>query len=277
MKKLRELCRPFRVPLGRLLDAARRRHAYFESRRGAQTVLVLTLTVMLLTVFVSTSWGLARERRQISVAADELSELQSLLDEQRARHLRLEQEAGDLRHQRDELVTRLLEMSAFAGAEGQQELEDLARNRRLAQATEVQGPGIRLIMGDASGVEQGSGRSEDLIHERDIQNAVNLLKSAGATAIAVNGERLVSSSKLICNGPTILVNRNLQAAPFVITATGEPGRLFAALEANERLLYLQLRGKEIQYHVAEDLVIPAFRDEAYIRTVTDLMVERSQP
>ncbi|MDI9498090.1 MAG: DUF881 domain-containing protein [Bacillota bacterium] len=277
MKTPFDLLRSLRVPLRRLRDGARRCQEFFESRRGAHVVLVLTLAIVLLTVFVSTTRGLALERHQISAAVDELSELQSLLDEQQAQHQRLELEAEDLRRQRDELVTRLLEMSAFAGAEGQQELEDLARNRRLAQATEVRGPGIRLVMGDASGVEQGSGRSEDLIHERDIQDAVNLLKSAGATAIAVNGERLISSSKLICNGPTILVNRNLQAAPFVITATGDPERLLAALDANERLLYLQLRGKEIHYHVADDLVIPAFRDETYIRTVTDLMVERSQP
>ncbi|MDI9469210.1 MAG: DUF881 domain-containing protein [Bacillota bacterium] len=277
MIRLPRLPDSIRVSLGRLLDRVRSRHAWFESPRGAHQVLVATLALVLLIVFVSAVGRSEQERRQISVAVDELSGLQSLIAEQQERNLRLEQEAVELGRQRDELVTRLLEESAFAGAEGQKALEDLALNRRLAQATAVTGPGIRLVMGDASGVEQGSGRSEDLIHERDIQDAINLLKSAGATAIAVNNERLISSSKLICNGPTILVNRNLQAAPFVITATGEPERLLAALEANERLLYLQLRGKEIHYHTADDLVIPAFRDETYIRTVTDLMVERSQP
>lgn len=57
-----------------------------------------------------------------------------------------------------------------------------------------------------------------MIHSEDIEYIVALLKSAGATAIEINGERVVYTTSISCNGPTIRINDERFPVPFVITA-----------------------------------------------------------
>jgi uncharacterized protein YlxW (UPF0749 family) len=51
---------------------------------------------------------------------------------------------------------------------------------------------------------------------------VNLMRRFGATAIAVNDQRVLGNTPIVCAGPIILVNSSRMSPPYVITALGNP-------------------------------------------------------
>ena len=67
------------------------------------------------------------------------------------------------------------------------------------------------------------------MHAEDILSVVNELFSAGAEAVSINGQRFVANSSVRCAGSVVNVNGVKIAAPFVISAIGDPDILEAAL------------------------------------------------
>jgi len=63
----------------------------------------------------------------------------------------------------------------------------------------------------------------------DILKVVNELRSAGAEAISVNEQRVISTSEIRCAGTTIFINGERVGAPFVIKAIGDPALLESAM------------------------------------------------
>jgi len=106
--------------------------------------------------------------------------------------------------------------------------------KMLAGLEDVQGPGIRIILADNEDKEViGENIYEDIIHDLDVQIILNDLRKAGAEAISINGQRVISSSEVKCGGPIIRINGRSSANPFVITAIGDPKVLSAAINAPE--------------------------------------------
>jgi uncharacterized protein YlxW (UPF0749 family) len=101
-----------------------------------------------------------------------------------------------------------------------------------AGAMPVEGPGVIVTLDDSSARRSPTGDPNDLIvHERDIQTAVNALWAAGAEAVGVNGERLTATSAVRCAGNTLLLHGALHSPPYRIGAIGDPDRLATALSA----------------------------------------------
>lgn len=119
-----------------------------------------------------------------------------------------------------------------SGQAKQQETELEDRAYLLAGLTPVQGPGVIATLTDSkkrlptmpAGIQP-----PNLIHDTDINQVINELKAAGAEAISVNGQRLVTTSAIRTAGPTMLVNNTPQTPPYVIKAIGAPKTLVGAL------------------------------------------------
>ena len=60
--------------------------------------------------------------------------------------------------------------------------------------------------------------SKYLVHEEDLLQVVNELFNAGAEAIAINGQRIVGQSTIICDGNIIRVNGERVTVPIKIEA-----------------------------------------------------------
>ena len=104
----------------------------------------------------------------------------------------------------------------------------------------LQGPGITVTLDDSSAARSPTGDPNDLIvHERDIQTVVNALWSAGAEAVAVNGERLTSGSAVRCAGNTLLLHGVLHSPPYRIGAIGDPVAMAASFPAGPGMDRLQ--------------------------------------
>ena len=96
------------------------------------------------------------------------------------------------------------------------------RQRMLAGLTPMQGPGVQVTLDDsAKPIEPGANANSYLIHAYDLRDIVNVLWMAGSEAIAINGERLVSTSSIYCVGSTVMVNNTRLSPPYLIRAIGD--------------------------------------------------------
>jgi uncharacterized protein YlxW (UPF0749 family) len=90
-----------------------------------------------------------------------------------------------------------------------------------AGLVEVRGPGLKVTLDDSTLKESPTGNVNDLvIHSQDVQAVVNALWRAGAEAVSLNGQRLVSTSAVLCVGNTLLLNGTVHSPPFVALAIG---------------------------------------------------------
>lgn len=100
----------------------------------------------------------------------------------------------------------------------------------VAGNASLEGPGVVVVLDDSTSSRSPSGDPNDLVvHEEDIQTVVNALWSAGAEAVAVNGERLSSISAVRCAGNTLLLHGRLHSPPYEIAAVGDAEALAEAL------------------------------------------------
>ena len=106
----------------------------------------------------------------------------------------------------------------------------------VAGLTNLRGPGIRITLSDDPAVAGGdpSQAMPGLVHDFDLQQVVNELRSAKAEAIAIYGAggdpvRVTGYTPIRCVGPTIMVNWEGVAAPFTIEAIGNPNTLISAM------------------------------------------------
>lgn len=95
------------------------------------------------------------------------------------------------------------------------------------------GPGLRLTLDDAHPAEPVTDPGEAnaiLVHQSDMQAAVNAFWAGGAEAIMVMNQRLVATSAIRCVGNTLLLNGRVFSPPFSIAAIGPADAMRAALD-----------------------------------------------
>lgn len=134
----------------------------------------------------------------------------------------------------------------------------------------LRGPGLRLSLADAAG-ECATGRPEDCrIQDVDVQLAANLLFSAGAEGVAVNGERLIATSAIRSAGGSILVNYRVLTSPYVLEAVGDASALRRAVEASELAddfgAWTRDYGLGFVVTPADDVELPAYRGSVRLRS-----------
>jgi uncharacterized protein YlxW (UPF0749 family) len=124
----------------------------------------------------------------------------------------------------------------------------------------MRGPGLTVAITDSRRpLRPGEDPNLVLIHYSDVRAVVNMLWAAGAEAIAVNDERIISTTGLSCVGTTILCNTRRMAPPYRIVAIGDPAALVAAAQARGGILD-QLRAFDFPVTVTTgtDLAVPAY-------------------
>jgi uncharacterized protein YlxW (UPF0749 family) len=139
--------------------------------------------------------------------------------------------------------------------------DEMEKNKLLAGYKTVEGPGIEIVMYDNMNSDELSFNFNDgIIHDVDMQNILNDLRVAGAEAISINGERVLSFSDIKCAGPVIRVNGRSLGTPFIITAIGDPKLLMASISAPGTYadMLRKVYGIGIQPYTKDKLVIPAY-------------------
>ena len=151
---------------------------------------------------------------QVSVRAPERERLASLIRVEEGRSSELRLTADGLRRQ----VTGIQKSRGTDETGSSAALTALRERMGLVGA---EGPGLVVTLDDSSDRESPSGNLNDLvIHSQDVQAVANGLWAAGAEALAVNGQRVVPTSAILCVGNTLLINGTVHSPPFRFTAIG---------------------------------------------------------
>ncbi len=108
--------------------------------------------------------------------------------------------------------------------------QELKENNMLLGKTDVIGDGVEIVLADAETTNSNISTSLQIIHYDDIQWVLNELKNAGAEAIEVNGERVINTTAITCEGNIIKINGVKIGSPFTIKAIGSQSLLYGALE-----------------------------------------------
>jgi uncharacterized protein YlxW (UPF0749 family) len=106
---------------------------------------------------------------------------------------------------------------------------DAEKYRMFTGQVKVQGKGVKITLADGAYDPKDPNVNNYMVHEMYVFKVVNELYISGASAVAINGQRLSSRSYIVCNGPVITVDGNEYPAPFVITAIGIPDTLSSAI------------------------------------------------
>ncbi|MGL5810805.1 MAG: DUF881 domain-containing protein [Nocardioides sp.] len=135
-----------------------------------------------------------------------------------------------------ELDREISELSAGLRDEGvrqaQRNVEEVRDPAGLAART---GPGLTVTMSDAPEEVRATSTEEPrllVVHQQDIQAVVNAMWRGGAAAITIQGQRMVSTTGIRCEGNAILLQGVPYSQPFVIAAIGDPASLRATLDAD---------------------------------------------
>ena len=139
----------------------------------------------------------------------------------------LTQEVDDLTDQVDDDAVQRLQRQVA-------ELED------PAGLTPREGPGIVVTLSDAPEevVDAATGDKNPLVvHQQDIQAVVNAMWKGGATAVVIQGQRVVSTTGIKCEGNSVMLQGVPYPQPYVIEAVGDVGDLSSAITDDA---YLQI-------------------------------------
>jgi uncharacterized protein YlxW (UPF0749 family) len=107
--------------------------------------------------------------------------------------------------------------------------EGLQQAKLIAGLTEVEGPGITVIMQDSTKQNNSFAPEDRIIHDYDVLRVVNELWAAGAEAIEVNGHRVIGSTSFRCVGPVIHVDSVPISSPVKVRAIGDAKTLIGGL------------------------------------------------
>ncbi|MBU3091519.1 DUF881 domain-containing protein [Clostridium sp. CM028] len=133
--------------------------------------------------------------------------------------------------------------------------DEVSNNNIFLGKTDVEGPGIEIILDDADNYVN----SDQLIHDNDVIQVINDLKNAGAEAISVNGERIIYDNYGFCGGPYINLHGVKIVSPFYINAIGNKDVLYNYLTLDQTYMtLLKTRNVKVNILKTDNVKIAAY-------------------
>ncbi|MFT4288762.1 DUF881 domain-containing protein [Nocardioides sp.] len=158
------------------------------------------------------------------------TDLASLASEDAARLQRLQARVADLT---DEVDTLGKQVNDTTVRKLQREADQL---REPAGLTPRTGPGVTITLSDApTSITDGVDTDKlqpYIVHQQDVQAVVNALWAGGASAVTIQGQRVVSTTGIKCSGSTIQLQGVPYPQPFVIEAVGDVPDLVTSIETD---------------------------------------------
>lgn len=139
-------------------------------------------------------------------------------------------------------------------------LEESIKEKNIALGlTEVTGTGIKIVLNDGNASLNYLGNVSDLlVHDADLMRVVNELFNAGAEAVSINGQRIITTSAIECDGNVVKINGTKIGAPFEITAIGYPEQLAGISRPGGTIEALESRGLLVTLTKQSSVKIPKY-------------------
>ena len=200
----------------------------FFTRKQFELLIVCVTTGFI----IGYSYNQAKDNREAGTINSELFEQEDSYREelitQQERNKELTEELNHLQEQ-----IRKYEKSFASNEKDYKKLVEQAEDLRLLLGElKSEGKGIRITLQDGDYDPKSLNPNDYIVHESHVFKLLNELKISGAQAIAINGQRVLASSYIRCNGPVITIDGTQHPAPFVIEAVGDSDTLIASLNLN---------------------------------------------
>src|SRR3982074_215536 len=183
-----------------------------EGTARAQRLIVVSLIAValgfLLVVQLRSQAAAAR-----TLAAQDDTSVALLINDLNRANNQLIQQGAALTQQEEQLRAAL----TSGGADAQAIQKELTMLRVVNGEVPVHGPGLQI-------------RIDGAIMDFELQEALNNLRSAGAEAIALNGQRIISSTSVQSRGDTLLINGHAVSSPLSLFVIGDPEPLGPAAD-----------------------------------------------
>lgn len=199
---------------------------------------------------------------------DDITEYKQIIDKEKA-------EIENIKSLIDDYKTKINEFSDTKIKDGditQLLEEEIKEYKTVSGFTDVYGPGVTIIIDDATReLIDGENPNWLLVHDMDVLNIINDLRVAGAEAISINGQRILSSTEISCSGYTIEINGTDYGHPYIIRAIGEPRYLEAAINGpNTTGFWLKEFGIFVEVNTKTYIKIPKYdEDISYKYLITE--------
>jgi uncharacterized protein YlxW (UPF0749 family) len=232
--------------------------------RALQKGLALAVPALVFGFLVAAQWGTLALPASHDVSlryTDPLSETVSRLEDEQSA---LKTELADVRGKLDDLQRSAATQSGAARRLAGR-IDQLKTGAGLAEA---RGEGVTVTLDPRSAASLPAERQP--CFAPDLTDIVNAAWRGGALAVAINAERLVSSSSVYCVGGTIVVNGSVVSAPFAVSAVGTQSSIMAVLDDPAQLKDLKKRRDQqaigLQVTRESALVLPGFTGPLAVRS-----------
>lgn len=233
----------------------------------------ITILSMIMGGLLSLSLKTQDRIRRDPVGNSSASVLAEAYAKQRDENIELRKQVSQLRNQ-NQIYTAV--MATDGGNSTKVIAQELQKVNTLAGLTPVTGPGVIVTLRDSKKQpEKPAGMSDPawqeltadyLIHDANIRDVVNELKNAGAEAISINDQRVVSSTAIRCVGNNVHVNAVPTAgSPVIIKAIGDPDLIQSGLMMRGGIKDHFVDQEMISVDKATVLTLPAFSGATPLR------------
>lgn len=154
-------------------------------------------------------------------------------------------------------LENLRKNSSAKSAEAQSLETELTTLNKSLGYTDVTGQGIVITLKDA---ESGDGNNiNNIIHDLDLVEVVNELFNAGAEAVSINDQRIISISSINCTGNVVKINNQKISVPFVIKAVGKSDELNLTMtRPNGCLDFLKRFSIGVKVEEKDEITVPKY-------------------
>lgn len=161
------------------------------------------------------------------------------------------EEVEELTRQVARLDAQVEQLSAELGDRDvnryQEQIETLADPAGMVSRS---GPAVQVTLTDATAEEAAAAKAladadpdDDLVydpnlyvvHQQDIQAAVNAMWRGGATAVTLQGQRLISTTGIKCDGTSVSLHGVPYSPPYVIVAIGDQDEILSSIDGDRYL------------------------------------------
>lgn len=227
-----------------------------DRKSGIFVILILAFLIgIIISVQISTTEGSAVGGLIPSSMAESLEQQ---LKEVRAEKEAIMQEYLDLEARLKEIEQKNLSEDALMQAA----TKDLERYKMSSGVVDVYGPGIVVTIDDPIPTEDnpGDGYSTIMLRYDLLLSLVNKLKDAGAEAISINGQRIITTTEISLAGDNVNINTVPTAPPYTIKALGNPQTLESTLTIRYGIVETMRNNYGLQVELAkhEEIEIPRY-------------------
>lgn len=158
-------------------------------------------------------------------------------------------------------------------------IKDLEKYRIAAGVVDVRGPGVTITLEDPVPTDQYQQESSFIMENSELLvSLVNKLKDAGAEAISINGQRIISQTEISLAGDNVNINTVPTAPPYIIKAIGNPDTIESTITIRFGIIE-QMRdrfGLQVKIEKASEVVIPRYSGIIKYRYAKPVEEEKQQ-